>query len=155
MNEPVPYTPSPYAPSPLLQGVVESARPYGGDVQLAAERGPVVYVAGAYGGFVAVRREDLPTLPAPLPLAPVAQGPDPLAQRMLAAGLGGGALSAGVGFGLGQLLNALAGVGSGVALLAVLLAAARIIPPARGGGDVHVTQHITSRWWGRSTGTVR
>jgi hypothetical protein len=154
MNEPVPYTPSPYAPSPALYAAMESVRPYGGEVQLAAERGPVVYVAGAYGGFVAVRREDLPTLPTPMPPAPVVHGADPLAQRMLAAGLGGGALSAGVGFGLGQVLNALAGVGSGVALLAVVLVAARLIPPARG-GDVHVTQHITSRWWGRSTGTVR
>lgn len=76
---------------------------------------------------------------------------DPTAQRLMGAGIGGGVFAAGVGYGIGQVLNGLAGIGSGALMwLAILLVAARVAPVVRPvkGGD---TYNINNRWWGKST----
>lgn len=74
---------------------------------------------------------------------------DPLAQRLLAGGLGVGAAGAGLGFGLGQLAAGIALMGSsGLVLLAGLLLAAGM----RGRSVTHVRQevHNHARWFGRN-----
>lgn len=74
---------------------------------------------------------------------------DPLAQRLLAGGLGVGAAGAGLGFGFGQLAAGLALMGtSGLALLVGLLLAAGM----RGRPVTHVRQevHNHARWFGKT-----
>ncbi|MBZ9637912.1 hypothetical protein [Streptomyces sp. PSKA30] len=94
-------------------------------VELAAERGPVVWVPDAYGRMVPMPKHLAPPpmpMPEPRDLAPLPLL-DPIAQRFLGAGLGGGALSAGIGYGIGEVINAAAGLGTGTAMwiaLAVL-----------------------------------
>lgn len=125
----------------------------------AAERESMVWIPSHQtGGFVAVPRSTLPegyltpaaTAPVHLPTTP-APGPalDPAAQRMAAAGIGGGALAAGTGWGVAQVVGALAGLGSGVALLVGLLLVARLARPRQ--GDTHITVTNHTSWWGRST----
>ncbi|MFD6235938.1 hypothetical protein ACFWO4_21020, partial [Streptomyces diastaticus] len=83
---------------------------------------------------------------------------DPRAQRIAA----GGVLAAGAGYGGGQLLvgagqvvSALAGLGSVVMWVAIAVVAARLAPGLGGGrGTVHHTT-VTTRWWGRSTIHIR
>lgn len=76
---------------------------------------------------------------------------DPMAQRMGCAGIGGGALAAGVGWGAAQALSAAASSITGLAVLAAILVAARAIGGR--GGSTHIEQHVHNhnRWFGRST----
>lgn len=121
------------------------------EVELHAEQDPVVWIPGAYGEMVPVRKSQAP---APVPSSPVRDLTpqpliDPLAQRLLAGGLGVGAAGAGVGFGLGQLAAGLALMGSsGFALLVGLLLSAGM----RGGSVTHVRQevHNHAKWFGRN-----
>ncbi|NEW76455.1 hypothetical protein [Streptomyces rhizosphaericus] len=144
---PDPLTPDPY--SPVQQ-------PLSGAVELAAERGPVVYVPGAHGGFVAVRREDLPTIHTPTPApAPVPSGVDPQAQRVAAKGV----FAAGAGVGAYFAAGAAAIVVD--SLVKVLLAGGVAAGVAmatgrRKGGDTYITNHhVSNRWWGHSTTGIR
>ncbi|SDE83720.1 hypothetical protein [Streptomyces griseoaurantiacus] len=94
-------------------------------VELAAERGPVVWVPDAYGRMVPMPKHLAPLpmeRPEPRDLTPLPLL-DPIAQRFIGAGIGGGALSAGVGYGIGEVINAVVGFSSGAAMwiaLAVL-----------------------------------
>ncbi|MEV1085411.1 hypothetical protein AB0I98_45560 [Streptomyces sp. NPDC050211] len=94
-------------------------------VELAAERGPVVWVPDAYGRMVPMPKHLAPppmAVPEPRDLTPLPLL-DPIAQRFVGAGLGGGALAAGVGWGIGEVISAAAGFSSGAAMwiaLAVL-----------------------------------
>ncbi len=99
-----------------------------GPVEPYAERQPVVWVPDAYGRMVPMPKHLAPPpVPAtqprdltPLPLL------DPVAQRLLGAGVGGGALAAGIGYGIGQVVSAFAGLESGGLLwLAFLFIAVR------------------------------
>ena len=120
-------------------------------VELYEDRDPVVWIPGAYGEMVPVRRSQAP---APVQAPPVRDlAPqslfDPLAQRLLAGGLGMGAAGAGLGFGLGQLAAGLALMGtSGLALLVALLLTAGM----RGRSVTHVRQevHNHARWFGKT-----
>jgi hypothetical protein len=81
---------------------------------------------------------------------------DPVAQRMIGAGIGGGAAAAGIGWGLGEAFSGLAGVGTGTLIwLAILLATAKL-PSAMGRPRVTNNTHVTNnnRWLGRSTTTT-
>ncbi|GGX40515.1 hypothetical protein [Streptomyces noursei] len=124
------------------------------------DRDPVVYVPDAYGeGMVAIRRSQVqPTAPtqardlAPLPLL------DPTAQRLLGAGLGGGACAAGLGWGVGQALTPLAGVSTGSFMWIAIAFVAWKAAPAMGRKTINNTTHNTSmhvtnrnRWFGKST----
>lgn len=121
------------------------------EVELYDDRDPVVWIPGAYGEMVPVRKSQAP---APVPASPARDlAPqsliDPLAQRLLAGGLGVGAAGAGLGFGLGQLAAGIALMGtSGLALLVGLLLAAGM----RGGSVTHVRQevHNHARWFGKT-----
>ncbi|MFE6126787.1 hypothetical protein ACFQ6Q_00720 [Streptomyces sp. NPDC056437] len=77
---------------------------------------------------------------------------DPLAQRLLAGGVGGGALAAGVGYGFGQAVGALA-AGGPVLLLAILAA---LVTAGRGGSRQGDTYNITNnnRLWGKTTNNL-
>lgn len=157
MNAPLPYRPpgEPVTDPLTLHTPGLAEQPLSGAVELAAERGPVVYVPGAHGGFVAVRREDLPTIHAPAP-APARSGLDPHAQRLAAKGV----LSAGAGVGAYFAAGAVAIVVDSLvqALIAAAVAAgvALAAPGRRGGGDTYITHHhVTNRWFGRSHTHIR
>jgi hypothetical protein len=122
-----------------------------GEIELAAERDPIVWVEDAYGQSVAMRRSQLPTTertePRNLEPQPLF---DPTAQKLLCGGVGIGAAGAGLGYGMGQMFAGIALMGtSGLAILVGLLLAAGM----RGRGSVHVHQevHNHNRWFGRST----
>lgn len=141
MRERLPDTYQPY--------VHPVARP--APVELYDEADPIVHVPDPYdpNRFVEVRRSALQpvtrTMPRDLSPQPLF---DPLAQRLLAGGLGVGAAGAGLGFGLGQLAAGLALMGSsGLAVLVGLLLAARLR-----GGSTYVRQevHNHARWFGKS-----
>ncbi|MEU3527544.1 hypothetical protein AB0E62_27360 [Streptomyces sp. NPDC038707] len=124
-------------------------RPAG--IELHDDRDPVAWVPNAYGEMVPMRRSQLqpvaPAEPRDMTRQPVL---DPLAQRMLAGGLGVGAAGAGVGFGLGQLAAGVTMMGtSGLAILVVLLLAASSL---RGRSVVNVrnTTHVHQQWFGRT-----
>lgn len=116
------------------------------------ERQPVVWVPDAYGRMVPMPKHLAPppvlaSEPrdlSPLPLL------DPVAQRLIGGGIGGGALSAGVGYGTGQALSAAAGFTSGAGLWLVLLfllilraPAARAVP--EGGSTVNIRKAVIKR----------
>jgi hypothetical protein len=136
-----------YARTPIVQP---------SEVELYTEQDPVVWIPGAYGEMVPVRKSQTPPAARALPPRDLAPQPliDPLAQRLFAGGLGVGAAGAGLGFGFGQLAAGLALMGtSGLALLVGLLLAAGM----RGGGSVtHVRQevHTHVRWFGRNTSNL-
>lgn len=121
------------------------------EVELYDDRDPVVWIPGAYGEMVPVRKSQAPAPVQAAPVRDLTPQPlfDPLAQRLLAGGLGVGAAGAGLGFGFGQLAAGFALMGtSGLALLVGLLLAAGM----RGGRVTHVRQevHNHARWFGRT-----
>ncbi|MEV5959615.1 hypothetical protein AB0M11_38745 [Streptomyces sp. NPDC051987] len=121
-------------------------------VELAAERGPVVWVPDAYGRMVPMPKHLAPppmAMPEPRDLSPLPLL-DPLAQRFLGAGLGGGALAAGTGYGIGEVINAAAGFGSGAAMwiaLGVLAwrMPARALTDGRRGSTVNIRKAVIKR----------
>ncbi|MFE4697727.1 hypothetical protein ACFRIC_11700 [Streptomyces sp. NPDC056738] len=106
-------------------------------VELAAERGPVVWVPDAYGRMVPMPKHLAPApmlAPEPRDLTPLPLL-DPLAQRFLGAGLGGGALAAGIGYGVGEIVSAAAGISGGALVwVAAIVLALRAPARAIGGG---------------------
>lgn len=122
------------------------------EVELSTERPPIAWVADPHNPSRSVAIDArLIQRPEPAPPRDLTPQPllDPLAQRLLAGGLGVGAAGAGVGFGLGQLAAGLALMGSsGLALLVGLLLAASM----RGGRVTHVRQevHNHAKWFGRT-----
>ncbi|MFE9812149.1 hypothetical protein [Streptomyces sp. NPDC005548] len=106
-------------------------------VELAAERGPVVWVPDAYGRMVPMPKHLAPApllAPEPRDLTPLPLL-DPIAQRFMGAGLGGGALAAGVGYGVGEIVSAAAGISGGALVwVAVIVLALRAPARAMSGG---------------------
>ncbi|MGO4752690.1 hypothetical protein AB4212_29480 [Streptomyces sp. 2MCAF27] len=158
MNEPQLYRPGePVADrlAPDLHGPVQ--QPLSGAVELAADRGPVVHIPGAYGGFVAVRREDLPTVHTPIPGPdPVRAGVDPHAQRIAAKGVFAAGAGAGAYFAAGAAAIVVDSLVQVLIAAAVAAGVAIAAPGRRGGGDTYVTHHhVSNRWFGRSHTTIR
>ncbi|MES4889245.1 hypothetical protein [Streptomyces sp. NPDC096012] len=128
-----------YAPSPALP-----VDPYG-------ERQPVVWVPDAYGRMVPMpkRLAPAPVQPTqPRDLTPVPLL-DPIAQRFMGAGLGGGALAAGVGYGVGEIVSAAAGISGGAliwvaVIILALRAPARVISGGKG-GTVNIRRAVIKR----------
>jgi hypothetical protein len=123
--------------------------------------GPIVFVPDPYDPNRSV------AIPAQYAQAPAVYQPrdltpqpllDPVAQRMLGAGIGGGALAAGVGWGAAETIGAFAGVGTGTFVLGIcLLGAVRTLPALvarrpRIHNETHV--HQENRWFGHSTTNV-
>lgn len=101
---------------------------YPAAIELHAEHDPIVWVPDAYGQMVPMRKSQAPTpmvRPEPRDLTPQPLF-DPLAQRMFAGGVGGGALGAGAGWGAAQVLSEIAGAGTGLLVFALLLLLARL-----------------------------
>lgn len=124
-------------------------------VELYGEREAVVWVPGAYGGMVAVRKSEAPApmqLAAPRDLSPQPLF-DPTAQRLLGGGIGSGvALWGGGQFlaGAGQLVSGLSGMGALLFFLAI--AGGRALLGGRGGTYVRNEQHthVHQKWLGRT-----
>ncbi|MEU3242034.1 hypothetical protein [Streptomyces sp. NPDC006875] len=106
-------------------------------VELAVERGPVVWVPDAYGRMVPMPKHLAPppvVMPEPRDLTPLPLL-DPIAQRFVGAGFGGGALAAGVGYGVGEVVSAAAGISGGALVwVAVIVLALRAPVRAISGG---------------------
>ena len=123
------------------------------EVELYGEADPIVHVPDPYdpNRSIEVRRSSLqPAVRTPARDLTPQPLIDPLAQRLLAGGLGVGAAGAGLGFGFGQLAAGIALMGtSGLALLVGLLLAASM----RGGSVTHVRQevHNHARWFGKTS----
>lgn len=123
------------------------------DIELHDEHDPVVYVPDPYDSrrSVAVRKSQLqaavPASPRDLSPQPLV---DPMAQRLLGAGVGGGVFAAGAGWGTAQVVNAAAGGVTGLVLLAALMLLARVTGPRT---TMRITQHVVNnnRGLGRST----
>ncbi|MFH9070253.1 hypothetical protein [Streptomyces alboflavus] len=117
--------------------------------QTGIERQPVVWVPDAYGRMVPMPKHLAPppvlaSEPrdlSPLPLL------DPVAQRLIGGGIGGGALSAGVGYGTGQAISAAVGFTSGAGLWLVLLFLLVLRAPAvaEGGSTVNIRKAVIKR----------
>ncbi|MFF9237233.1 hypothetical protein ACF1AL_00195 [Streptomyces sp. NPDC014801] len=121
-------------------------------VELAAERGSVVWVPDAYGRMVPMPKHLAPppmAVPEPRDLTPLPLL-DPIAQRFVGAGIGAGALAAGVGWGVGEVINAVAGFTSGAAMWIALAVLAwrmpvRAITDGRSGSTVHIRKAVIKR----------
>ncbi|MFB7334931.1 hypothetical protein ACFC00_25265 [Streptomyces adustus] len=137
VHRPQPLDPYDPGPSAVLD-------PYG-------ERQPVVWVPDAYGRMVPMPKHLAPapvlaTEPrdlTPLPLL------DPIAQRFMGAGLGGGALAAGIGYGVGEIVSAAAGISGGALVWAAVIvlalrAPARAISGAKG-STVNIRKAVIKR----------
>lgn len=118
------------------------------------ERPPIAWVADPYNPGRSVAVDARLIQPAqPSPARDLAPQPllDPIAQRFVGAGVGGGvALWGGGQFlaGAGQLISGLSGVGALLFFLA--LAGARVISrPA--GTRIQQTVHVQQKWFGRHT----
>lgn len=156
MNAPLPYRPpgEPVTDWPALDNHSPAA-PLSGAVELAADRGPVVYVPGAHGDFVAVRRADLPTIHTPAPV-PAPSGMDPHAQRLAAKGVFAAGAGVGAYFAAGAVALALDSLVQALIAAAVAAGVAIAAPGRRGGGDTYITHHhVSNRWWGKSSTTIR
>lgn len=137
--------------------VEQELQPVSGPVELYDEREPVVWVPGAYGGMVPVRKSQAP---APMQLqAPRDLSPQPLldrtAQRLLGGGVGGGVLLWGGGkflAGASDFVSSLTGMGALLFFLA--LAGGRALLMG-GGARIHNEQHthVHQKWFGRTNVT--
>ncbi|MFF7161575.1 hypothetical protein ACFZBP_09315 [Streptomyces sp. NPDC008086] len=146
------YPLEPYqAPTPNTS-IQPLQHPVKGPVELYGERGPVVWVPDAYGRMVPMPKHLAPPpVPAteprdltPLPLL------DPIAQRFIGAGIGGGTFAAGVGYGVGEVINAAAGFGSGAAMWIALAVLAwrtpvRAITKGGSGSTVNIRKAVIKR----------
>lgn len=132
--------------------------PIEGHVELYGERPAIVYVPDAYGQMVPMLKHQAPALPERTPQRDLTPQPliDPRAQILAAGGL----CAAGTGYGIGQALSAVAGLGTGTLVaVAALVVAARIAPAAVAGRSKTVINHTTNvtnhnRWWGKSKSTA-
>lgn len=139
--------------------VEQELQPVSGPVELYDEREPVVWVPGAYGGMVPVRKSQAP---APMQLQPPRDlSPQPLldrtAQRLLGGGVGSGvALWGGGQFlaGAGQFVSSLTGMGALLFFLAIAGGRA-LLMGGHGGTYVHNEQHthVAQKWFGRTNVT--
>ncbi|MFF1470108.1 hypothetical protein [Streptomyces mirabilis] len=116
-----------------------------------SERQPVVWVPDAYGRMVPMPKHLAPApvvAPEPRDLTPLPLL-DPIAQRLMGAGIGGGALSAGAGYGISEVINAAAGF-SGGALIWIALVVLALRTPARAitggkGSTVNIRKAVIKR----------
>ncbi|MFI7274110.1 hypothetical protein [Streptomyces sp. NPDC049879] len=109
-------------------------------VATAAER-RIAWVPDAFGRMVPMPRDFTPPMPARTEPRDLTPAPiiDPRAQILIGGGLGASA----TGWGIGQMLSALAGVSGGLLLGVALLLIAAKLPRRTGQGDTHIT-HVTS-----------
>jgi hypothetical protein len=149
-----PYRPA-YDVTPHYRMPLQTS-PLNGTVELYDESDPIVWVPDAYGQMVPMRRSAAPAPMQPMPPRDLTPQPliDPRAQIVAA----GGVLAAGTGWGIGQALAPLAGIGAGGLMwLAIAIVGWKLAPALMGGrttveNHTHVTNN--NRWFGRSNTTV-
>lgn len=125
-----------------------------GEIELYADRDPVVWVPDAYGEMVPMRKSQAPHAMQPPPPRDLTPQPlfDPTAQRLLGGGIGGGVLLWGGGtflVGASQLVSSLSGVGALLFFLALAGARAACGGGRQGGTRIEVHNH--ARGFGRNT----
>jgi hypothetical protein len=123
-------------PEPYQPYALPGQRPAYGDIELYDERDPIVLVTDPDNPNLSVRVRRSALLPAtPTPPRDLTPQPlfDPIAQRLV----GGGALAVGVGWGGAQLLNAIAGAGTGLLAFVLLLLLVRRRPSVSIHQEVH------------------
>ncbi len=136
-----------YARQPAVQAA---------EIELYGERDPVVWVPDAYGQMVPMRKSQAPAPVQAPPARDLSPQPlfDPIAQRMVGAGVGSGAALWGGGqflAGAGQFVSSLSGVGALLFFLA--LAGGRVLlGGGRGVTHIHNEQHthVEQKWLGRA-----
>ncbi|MEU9616930.1 hypothetical protein AB0D56_36220 [Streptomyces sp. NPDC048209] len=115
------------------------------------ERPRIVYVPDAYGQMVPMLHHQAPAPTQRTPPRDLTPQPliDPRAQVLAA----GGVFAAGAGWGIGQALSALAGIGTGALMwLAIAIVAAKMAPAVgRTTTVTNTTVTNTSRWFGKSS----
>lgn len=119
------------------------------------ERPAVVWVPDAYGRMVPMPKDPITAMQPITPQQVTPQPPllDPRAQRIAAGGL----LAAGAGWGVGQVLNAFAGIGSGALMwLAIAIVATKLAPAMARTTTITNTTNVTSynRWFGKSASEI-
>jgi hypothetical protein len=142
------------------QPTIHQPQPLTGNIELYTERPPIAYVQDPLDPQRSVAIDARLLTPAVYQPRDLTPQPvlDPVAQRMLGAGIGGGALAAGVGWGFAEAAGVFAGMSTGTILWALLLAGAIRTLPAlvarrpRIHNETHV--HNETRWLGRSTTNV-
>jgi hypothetical protein len=153
VNDPIPPALPAHAAETFHQVPAAPYAPHPAAVELAAEREPVVWVPDAYGRMVPMPKHLAPApvvRPEPRDLTPLPLL-DPVAQRFVGAGIGGGALAAGAGYGVGEIVNAAAGVGSGALMWTALAVLAWRLPVRRITGGRGSTVNIRKAVIKRST----
>ncbi|WPO69938.1 hypothetical protein [Streptomyces sp. KN37] len=142
-------------PEQYRRYVADDQQPLTGKVELSSEREAAVWVPGAYGGMVAVRKSQVPAPLERKPVRDLTPQPlfDPVAQRLLGVGLGGGTLLWGGGMflaGASQFVSSLSGASALLFFMAI--AGARAVLGSRGGTYVRSEQHthVHQKWLGRT-----
>ncbi|MDQ0842418.1 hypothetical protein [Streptomyces sp. V1I6] len=146
-------------PQPLAGWPIEPTMPAA--VELYGERPAVAWVQDPYnpGRSVAIDAR-LIHRPEALPARDLTPQPliDPIAARILSGGVGGGALAAGVGWGVGQAAAGIAAFASSgaVMVIALLLLAAKLPGAGRGSSttQIHNEIHNHTRWLGKTTNNL-
>lgn len=128
-------------------------RPLYGGIELYGDTDPIVHVPDPYrpDRFIEVRRSALQpaTRTPPRDLTPQPLF-DPLAQRMVGAGVGTGAAAAGVGWGIGQAAAGIATIGTATGVV-VMLALWLLARAGRPSVQVRQEVHNHASWFGRNT----
>lgn len=131
--------------------------PLTGPVELYGERPAVVWVPDAYGQMVPMRKDQAPAPMQPMTPRDLTPLPlvDPVAQRVVAGGIGAGAAGAGVGWGIGQAFAGIAAFG-GVTSLAVIAALLLVARLGASRTQIHNETHVTNtnKWFGKSNTTT-
>jgi hypothetical protein len=149
-----PYRPT-YDVAPHYQMPLSYETPASGPVHLYAERPAIVWEPDAYGRMVPMPKDRASAplqRPEPRDLSPQPLI-DPRAQYLAA----GGVFAAGTGWGVGQALNALAGLGTGALMwLAIAIIAMKLAPAVGRSTTVTNHTHVTynNRWFGKSNTTI-
>ncbi len=149
-------------PSPLPERYQRYAAPDGqrqyqsAEIELYDDRDPVVYVPDAYGQMVPMRKSQVPVPMQRLPARDLTPQPlfDPIAQRLIGGGAGGGVALWGAGkflVGASQFVSSLTGMGALLLFLAIAGARAALTG-GRGGTRIHNEQHthVHQKWLGRT-----
>lgn len=127
-------------------------------VELYDERDPVVWIPGAYGEMVPVRKSQAPATIQAAPVRDLTPQPlfDPAAQRMVGAGIGTGIAGAGLGWGLGQAAAGIAALGSSSAVVVMLALWLLAKAGGRGGSYTRIENHthVQQKWFGRNTNNL-
>lgn len=143
--------PDPYQQHPVVHPAAVWPAQQTAPMELYTEHHGVVWVPDAYGRLVPMPKS---MAPAPVQRTPPRDlTPQPLIDPRAQVIAAGGVFAAGAGWGIGQALSALAGIGTGALMwLAIAIVAAKMAPAV--GRTTTITNTTTvsneNRWFGKS-----